>query len=49
MQLLQCTHSPKYVRLTIDIGMNEISHLELCKSCHEEQKLKFVISEDVLD
>ncbi len=46
--MLQCEHSPKYIRLTIDAGMHEIAHLELCKFCHSEQKLTFVINKEIL-
>ena len=46
--ILTCEHSPKYVRLTIDAGLHEIVHLDLCRICRIEQKPKFVIDEEIL-
>ena len=47
--MLQCEHSPKYIRLTIDAGIREIVYLELCKVCHSEQKLTFVIDKEMMN
>ena len=46
--LLSCTHFPKYIRLTIDVGLHDMRSLELCRTCHAEKKPKFVINEEIL-
>jgi len=46
--VLSCEHSPKYIRFTIDIGMHEIAHLELCRECQFKHKPKFIIDEKIL-
>ena len=45
---LSCTHFPKYIRLTIDVGLHDLGYFELCRNCHSKEKPKFVINEKIL-